>query len=1461
MKKIYLVLLTTMLLAIGTVNSMAKSFIGDRTDFRDETIYFMITTRFYDGDKTNNTQCWDNQSANTGDPAWRGDFKGIIEKLDYIKALGFTTIWITPVVENASGYDYHGYHALNFSKVDKRYESGDVSFQTLIDAVHAKGMKLILDIVLNHTGNFGEENLCKEFTRNWNADQADLTKCMIPNTDVLGSDYNSLKSGDQYARRLAMMKNTDNINHDIKNYWHHFGNFNWDNETRWYAQIAGDCVDLNTENPRTYKYVRECYASFIKMGVDGFRIDTSGHIARVTFNNAFIPYFEQVANSSEAIAKRGNTPFYMFGEVCARFGGVVYRDQTAMSPFFYTWAGKNYGWTEDETEWDTEVKTSEGLDFSQTNLKACEKEYADYSGQPGSEFSSTNAFLSGNSYHAPNYAHASGFNVIDFPMHYNFTNAGSAVNIAKSGDQLYNDATWNVVYVDSHDYSPQPNDGIRFNGGTSLWAENLSMMFTFRGIPCIYYGSEIEFRAGKKIDNGPNGSLSDTGRAYYGGYITGDVNASDFGEYTASGNVAATLDKDLAQHLVRLNKIRAAVPALRKGQYSWDRCNSNGGYAFKRRYTDSSTDSYALIALNAGATFSGVLNGTYTDVVTGNKVTVGNGILTTDNFSGQGNMRIYVLNGPGKIGEDGKFIYSSSSVSREGRDIYDGLQEAKVDEVVPVVSDTLNVYAPSVATKEVSVFYEANKDVKNVTVWAWNDKENFTGSKWPGQNMTVMGYNKDKTKIIFKWTYSGVYTDNPTKIIFSDAGQNQTVDLVYNNNGYYVNGVFSKTIGTTDSTMIKKDTVIGKPDSIIIIKKNETCEGWPAQYSGVMLQSFYWDGYNATSWNTLTSRATELSKNFDIIWVPNSGYCNSTTNQMGYMPSYYFNETSSFGNEAELRNMIKTYKNNGTGIIEDVVINHKNGVLNWCDFATETWNGNTLKWSLADICCTDEAKSAGYNVSGAVDTGDDFNGCRDLDHTSANVQKNIKTYLDYLLYDLGYTGFRYDMVKGYGAQYTKMYNESARPKYSVGEYWDGSYNNVANWIKSTGYMSAAFDFPLKYIINDAFGNDNWGALASKGLAGDPNINRYAVTFVDNHDTSRDNNKLSNNILAANAFILAMPGTPCIWLPHYDANKTEMDKMIKARHDAGLTNQSQIISSGAQGGGYVMKVKGTKADVMIISGYVSGADTNGFKLVSSGQNYAYYISDTTHVVTSGLKIYVEASSAPNLYVWNDSQQPLNGSWPGTKMTTTTTLSGTTWYVASFDASAINIILNNGSSQTKDITGITKDTFFSYDGNSTYSVVDTATIVHTDGIYAYFEAPSNWSNVNVWAWSGSVNYYSSWPGKAIYKVATATNGNAVYKWTYDGTITKTPEYVIFNNGSQQTANLLFTNGGYYTYNGYQYQTAKLAITGINYLTPVSTNSLVKVYSINGQLLKTGYLDSVMKTLDKGFYIVNGKKIMIE
>lgn len=379
---------------------------------------------------------------------------------------------------------------------------------------------------------------------------------------------------------------------------------------------------------------------------------------------------------------------------------------------------------------------------------------------------------------------------------------------------------------------------------------------------------------------------------------------------------------------------------------------------------------------------------------------------------------------------------------------------------------------------------------------------------------------------------------------------------------------------------------------MLALTGNVHAQGWPKDYKGVMLQGFYWDSYQDTQWSHLESQADELSKYFSLIWVPQSGYCNTLKNQMGYAPIWWFNHKSAFGTEDQLRKMIKTFKEKGIGIIEDVVINHRNGNRNWCDFPEETWKGQTMHWSLADICKGDDQGATernGYALTGNSDTGDDFNGARDIDHTSANAQKNIKAYLDFLLNDLGYTGFRYDMVKGFAAKYIGMYNTSAKPKFSVGEYWDNT-GNIKNWINGTKVddvpTSAAFDFDMKYRIYDAFNsNGDWSKLNGDCLAKDSYYKQYAVTFVDNHDTGRTDGHGSSplfaNIEAANAYILAMPGTPCVFLPHWLQYKTAIKRMIATRRAVGISNTSDILQSDAKNDGFVLKVKGNQGDLLLI----------------------------------------------------------------------------------------------------------------------------------------------------------------------------------------------------------------------------------------------------------------------------------------
>lgn len=393
--------------------------------------------------------------------------------------------------------------------------------------------------------------------------------------------------------------------------------------------------------------------------------------------------------------------------------------------------------------------------------------------------------------------------------------------------------------------------------------------------------------------------------------------------------------------------------------------------------------------------------------------------------------------------------------------------------------------------------------------------------------------------------------------------------------------------------------------------------GWPENYQGVMLQGFYWDSYTDTKWTNLESQADELSQYFKLIWVPNSGRCGGSNN-MGYMPQYWFtNHNSSFGTEAQLLSMIQTFKAKGVGFIADCVINHRNGVTNWTDFPSEEWNGRTWKIGTDGICSTDEVKDAAGQAkpTGAPDTGDDFNGARDLDHTNANVQDNCKNYVKCLQEKYGYAGMRYDMVKGYSGKYTKMYNKYSNVTYSVGEYWDASYDAVAGWIESTGKTSAAFDFPCKYQINKAFSSNDMTQLVWKanGTTDQPagmihfGYPRYAVTFVDNHDTYRDGSKFTGNVVAANAFILMSPGTPCVFLPHYKQYKAAIQQLIRIRNAAGLHNQSAVSVLKSSRDCYMAEVTGTKGKVVVKIGSAM-VSPNGYSdsdIKASGSDYCVW----------------------------------------------------------------------------------------------------------------------------------------------------------------------------------------------------------------------------------------------------------------
>lgn len=407
-------------------------------------------------------------------------------------------------------------------------------------------------------------------------------------------------------------------------------------------------------------------------------------------------------------------------------------------------------------------------------------------------------------------------------------------------------------------------------------------------------------------------------------------------------------------------------------------------------------------------------------------------------------------------------------------------------------------------------------------------------------------------------------------------------------------------------------------------------QGWASDYSGVMLQGFSWDSYNESQWKVLEKQADELKGYIDLVWLPQSGKCMEATQVMGYMPYYYFNQNSSFGSEAELRSLITKFKAAGIGAIADVVINHRN-TDGWFTFPAETYKGVTYQMQSTDICKNDDggttatqAATNGVSLSQNNDEGTDFGGCRDIDHKSENVQKVIKAYLKYLKDDLGYTGFRYDMVKGFDGNHVADYNDATGVEYSVGEYWDGN-EKIESWINSTNKKSAAFDFQFRYNVRDAVNgaangkvttSSDWSKLNSNdNLMHDANYRRYAVTFVENHDTqkrseSEQNDPLRKDTIAANAYMLAMPGTPCIFQPHWNAYKSEIKEMIAARKYAGITNMSNYANKQSKKTLYVNEVTGTKHNLLVAVGNDAAgyAGETGYTKILSGYHYAYFLSN-------------------------------------------------------------------------------------------------------------------------------------------------------------------------------------------------------------------------------------------------------------
>jgi len=582
-------------------------------------------------------------------------------------------------------------------------------------------------------------------------------------------------------------------------------------------------------------------------------------------------------------------------------------------------------------------------------------------------------------------------------------------------------------------------------------------------------------------------------------------------------------------------------------------------------------------------------------------------------------------------------------------------------------------------------------------------------------------------------------------------------------------------------------------------------QGWPSKYDGVMLQGFYWDSFNETRWPKLESQADELAEFFKLVWIPQSGNCGGTS--MGYDDLYWFsNYNSSFGSETQLRSMINTFKNKGIGTIADVVVNHRKTINDWVTFPVEVYKGVTYKMLSTDICRNDDggatltwANQNGKSLSSYNDTGEDWGGMRDLDHRSQNVQDMVKAYVKMLLDDLGYIGFRYDMVKGYSASYTGMYNAYSGTEFSVGEYWDGNQTAVKNWVDGTKVdgvvQSAAFDFPFRYVIRDAANNNKWtnlGTSTNKGLCQETNYKRYAVTFVENHDTQyRDANNqqdpIRTNIEAANAYLLTMPGTPCIFLKHWIDYKESIKQMIYARQLAGITNTSVSYNmANSQGGNYyVQRTVGDRGVLMAAMGNPSYTIPATYVVVASGTNYRLALSKTTETAWASMPSG-EYEGTINVTLTAVSQTDgaqlvytLDGSTP-TASNGTRVADGSSINISSKTTLKVGLLINGAVSGV-----ITRNYVID---NSTFEPYEITVFLKDPTV-----APNNWKVVNYYTWDSSNKQFNgNWPGEATTDTRVV-NGTKFYYRTYQ--ITGKDYYMnfVFNQGPSnvQTEDVTYVN----------------------------------------------------------------------
>jgi glycosidase len=322
-------------LALLAASSSAPAYRAREPE--DEVIYFVMPDRFENADPSNDRGGMSGDRLQTGfDPTAKGffhggDLKGLTKRLGYIQGLGATAIWLTPVFKNKAvqgppgqeSAGYHGYWITDFTSVDPHLGT-EADFRTFVAAAHAKGMKVYMDIIVNHTADVIRYAECKNqldcpyrsiadypYQRRGGVSGAAINLGFTGERDGSAANFAKLKDPN-YAYTVRVPPAERNVkvpawlNDPI--YYHNRGNSTFRGESSTMGDFSS-LDDVFTENPRVIRGMIDIYSGWIdKYGVDGFRIDTAQHV-NPEFWQQFVPAILQRARA------RGIPNFHIFGEV------------------------------------------------------------------------------------------------------------------------------------------------------------------------------------------------------------------------------------------------------------------------------------------------------------------------------------------------------------------------------------------------------------------------------------------------------------------------------------------------------------------------------------------------------------------------------------------------------------------------------------------------------------------------------------------------------------------------------------------------------------------------------------------------------------------------------------------------------------------------------------------------------------------------------------------------------------------------------------------------------------------------------------------------------------------------------------------------------------------------------------------------------------------------------------------